>query len=327
MSALTHSTGQLKERPLAAVTQVVDLLASDVLPWLAAREPRTSSLYLELSQAAEALTIVALRPSLRRAATSDLRLVRAQLEKLHQLVGRLAEIEAEHGSVPDELEEKEDAARQGLHFIAPPSRPATEAHVLRQTPRPVEVWSPERTHPPAVAGPRPDQLAALPLHPIPEEVTARGEQAIELTGLVERPRRLLAGDLRSLPHAELTAEFGCEEGWKVAGVRWRGVRLADVLALASVLNEARYVRVSSGSYAVVLPLESAREAMLCDELEGAALGPEHGGPWRLVVPDRQCFTSAKWVDRLEVTAEPGAATAEAIARKRLARAAASTADT
>lgn len=152
LSTIAQATSQLRRRPLSAVMGVVDLLAGDVLPWLAARGRRTSSLYLGLSEAAEALTIIALRPSLRRGATSQLRLARAQLENLRTLAVRFAEVEAEHGSEPGELDEVEEAARQRLHFIAPPTRPATEAHVLRPAPRSVETWSPARTRPPAGNG-------------------------------------------------------------------------------------------------------------------------------------------------------------------------------
>jgi len=38
---------------------------------------------------------------------------------------------------------------------------------------------------------------------------------------------------------------------------------------------------------------------------------------RLVVPGGECFTSIKWLDRLELRSEPGLNTAETIALDRL----------
>jgi len=103
----------------------------------------------------------------------------------------------------------------------------------------------------------------------------------------------------------------------VANLSWRGVRLTDVLALGRPLAEAVWVRVSSGEYAHPVALKGAERALLADELNGQPLGPEHGGPWRLVIPGARCFSSVKWVDHLELTAEPGERTGQAIARARL----------
>jgi DMSO/TMAO reductase YedYZ molybdopterin-dependent catalytic subunit len=112
----------------------------------------------------------------------------------------------------------------------------------------------------------------------------------------------------------------CDEGWAVPGLRWRGVGLADALALAQPLEQARFVSVCSGAYSVSVPLTDAPRILLCDTLNELPLPVEHGGPWRLVVPSGQCFTSVKWVDRLEVTAERVPSTGEVIARQRLSSA-------
>ena len=47
--------------------------------------------------------------------------------------------------------------------------------------------------------------------------------------------------------------------------------------------------------------------------------PLGGEPPRLVAPGRVCWSSVKWVDRLEVLAEETATTGEALARARLQR--------
>jgi DMSO/TMAO reductase YedYZ molybdopterin-dependent catalytic subunit len=138
-----------------------------------------------------------------------------------------------------------------------------------------------------------------------------------VSGLVAHPRALTPDDLAAFPRVDLAEAFTCEEGWSVPGLEWRGLRLATVLALAAPLAGARYVRVRSGEYAVPLPLAEADNALLCDTLNGEPLPLEHGAPWRLIVAGGSCFTSVKWVTHLELTAEPGEASGEQIAKARL----------
>ncbi len=162
--------------------------------------------------------------------------------------------------------------------------------------------------------------AELPVHPMPESVRGRtGDPLLVIDGLVTQPRGLTASNLNRLPTVELAGRFECEEGWSVPNLAWTGWRLADVLALASPLPDARWVRVLSGEYAVPLPLPDCQSGLLAQQLGGQPLAREQGGPWRLVVPDGSCFTSVKWVERLELTAEPGEESGRAIARDRLSR--------
>ena len=161
-------------------------------------------------------------------------------------------------------------------------------------------------------------LDQLPVHPVPSAATAHAAAPrLVIDGLVAAPRALSPDALAALPRATHVEPFACEEGWAVPQLRWEGVRLADVLALAAPRPEARYVRVCSGEYAVPLALGEAAGALLCDRLNDAPLPLEHGAPWRLVVPGGRCFTSVKWVTRLELAAEPGQASGEQIARARL----------
>jgi DMSO/TMAO reductase YedYZ molybdopterin-dependent catalytic subunit len=163
-----------------------------------------------------------------------------------------------------------------------------------------------------------EQRKHLPVHPLSPEARAQAAAPrLAIEGLVAEPRSLSPDDLATLPRSTLAEPFVCEEGWMVPGLRWEGVRLGHILALAAPLPTARYVRVCSGAYAVPLALEEARAALLCDRLNGAPLPLEHGAPWRLVVPGGRCFTSVKWVTRLELAAEPGEPTGEQIARARL----------
>ncbi|TAM89458.1 hypothetical protein EPN42_07490 [bacterium] len=157
----------------------------------------------------------------------------------------------------------------------------------------------------------------LPVHPYHGPWSQGDEARLRIDGLVQRAIELRAADLVALPRTERAEPFACEEGWTVPDVRWRGMLLSAVIELAGSLPSARYVRVHSGEFVVPVSLSDAPSAMICDEMNGEPLTREHGAPWRLFVPGDACFTSVKWVERLEVTAEPGERAGERIARARL----------
>lgn len=163
------------------------------------------------------------------------------------------------------------------------------------------------------------RLAALPVHPVPPEVV--DARPLVVHGLVNRARVLDAAEVATLPHMDLEADFSCEEGWTATAIRWRGVPLKALVDLAGPLAEARYVRVVAGTYEVTLPLTRLDDVLVCDGLDGRPLPRRHGGPWRLLVRGGECFTSVKWVERLEVTIDEGESTAGPTALRRLAAAA------
>lgn len=170
----------------------------------------------------------------------------------------------------------------------------------------------------------------LPTHPVPRQASQlAANPQLRIDGLVTEPCTIVPTDLAPLARASFTEDFHCEEDWTVPQQRWRGSRLLDVLSLAEPLPAAKYVRVHAGNYVVPLSLMEAEQALLADTLNDQPLAVEHGAPWRLALAGGVCFTSVKWVDRLELTDEPGANVGERVAtarrRIRLGRAAAASA--
>ena len=108
-------------------------------------------------------------------------------------------------------------------------------------------------------------------------------------------------DIQALPKVEMTTELKCIEGWSVV-VHWAGARLSDFLArypLASrsgrpanpldpPADQAPYVglRTPDEAYYVGLDMPSALhpQTLLCYEMNGRPLTPDHGAPLRLVTP-------------------------------------------
>jgi DMSO/TMAO reductase YedYZ molybdopterin-dependent catalytic subunit len=159
--------------------------------------------------------------------------------------------------------------------------------------------------------------STLPDHPVPESAEQLAAQPVlQVCGLVAQPLALSRADLVVLTRSSFIEDFRCEDNWSVPNQKWVGIRLADVLALAGPLPAAKFVRVGAGEYVTPISLEDARDALLCESLNDVPLTLKNGAPWRLSAPGAACFASVKWVDRLDLTAEPGANDAERITRER-----------
>jgi len=142
---------------------------------------------------------------------------------------------------------------------------------------------------------------------------------VTVTGEVRHPAELCPSDLAALADAELVADFHCREGWSRLGTHWHGVRLARLLAQVGASDTGGFVTLASGDFSVVLSRDRAEDArvLLALERDGVPLDASTGFP-RLVGPaEWDCFLSVKNVDRIEVTREPGEATAERIALARI----------
>jgi DMSO/TMAO reductase YedYZ molybdopterin-dependent catalytic subunit len=164
---------------------------------------------------------------------------------------------------------------------------------------------------------RREVLAGLPVHSSPK---AEAEpRFLRIDGLVDRPMDLTPADLQGLPQQELTEDFNCVEGWTAPAMKWRGVALEAVLNLAGAHPGAQWLQASAGEFSVPIPLRDADKVLLATQLAGAPLPVDHGGPVRLVLSGGDCWTSIKWLDRLEVRAEPAENTGRAIALGRLSK--------
>ncbi|MCK9518151.1 MAG: molybdopterin-dependent oxidoreductase [Dehalococcoidia bacterium] len=163
----------------------------------------------------------------------------------------------------------------------------------------------------------PRELSALPVHPHPTVDTR--SYRLRIDGLVANSLALGVADLLALPQQRLQDDFTCLEGWTVPDLDWAGVRLGDVLDLVHPTPAAQWVQASFADFSLPLPLAEARAALLALTLDGALLAPEHGAPVRLLVPGGECYTSVKWLDHLELRAEPAENSAQEIALNRLRR--------
>ncbi|MEI8000157.1 MAG: molybdopterin-dependent oxidoreductase [Actinomycetes bacterium] len=134
---------------------------------------------------------------------------------------------------------------------------------------------------------------------------ANAKYRLRVEGLIEAPTVLTLADLEAMPATDLTRDFQCVTGWRVADVEWRGVLLRDLLDLVGVSPTAKAVRFTSfdGEYTESLTLEQARrdDVLVAYRLQGAPIGADHGGPVRLYVAPMYGYKSCKWLDTIELT--------------------------
>jgi DMSO/TMAO reductase YedYZ molybdopterin-dependent catalytic subunit len=166
--------------------------------------------------------------------------------------------------------------------------------------------------------------------------------SVHIGGAVANPLTLTLDDLRAMPAHERAVTLECAgngrlqmrplptgEPWgdyAVSTARWKGALLSEVLALADPAAdgvEVRFEGADHGSYHLTpvladtprddltfdraLPLslaaDPAAEILIAYEMNGEALGPDHGAPFRLIVPHWYAVASVKWLTHIDVLTE------------------------
>ena len=118
-----------------------------------------------------------------------------------------------------------------------------------------------------------------------------------------QPYALSLAEVEELAVVEEQLPFPANEGWS-ATVRWRGVRLLDLVQRAGGTAESQ-VRVLSleprGPFnKSVVEGEQLAKALLATHLNGERITLDHGYPLRLIVPNRSSLFNTKWLTKIEV---------------------------
>ena len=128
--------------------------------------------------------------------------------------------------------------------------------------------------------------------------------------------------MRPLPTGEPWGDYA------VSTARWTGALLSDVLALAQPATEGVDVRFEGADHGPVPPRRRSsrrptrttspssarcpsprrptrpRTILVAYEMNGEPLRPDHGAPFRLIVPHWYAVASVKWLKRIDVLTEP-----------------------
>jgi putative ABC transport system ATP-binding protein len=109
-----------------------------------------------------------------------------------------------------------------------------------------------------------------------------------VTGLAEKPLKLMYKEFLSLPTTELTTDFHCVTGWSNLDLRWKGVFFKTIASMTKPLKETKFVEIiAEHGYTANLPIAVVMDnhVMFAYGLGGKPLTREHGFPLRL---DTQC---------------------------------------
>ena len=135
----------------------------------------------------------------------------------------------------------------------------------------------------------------------------RDSWRFEIKGLVARPISLDLKGLQALPRVKVFADMHCVTRWSRLGNLWEGVLTRELISRAEPSPGASFVLVHGHDkgYSTNLPLGDllADDVLLANTHDGEPLPAHHGGPVRLVVPQRYAWKSAKWVKGFELLSE------------------------
>ncbi len=210
--------------------------------------------------------------------------------------------------------------RDVLRWLAGGAIGAAAAACARRLPSP-EI-SPEATPPPTripvwLPGPERWEIASpVPITPTREFFEVKYSTiprvdvetwALEITGEVERPLRLTYPELLAMPAVIEMRTLECISnpvgGDLIGNAVWKGVRMADLLAMAGARATAQEVVLhAADGYHTSIPVELARDphSLLAYMMNGEVLPLEHGFPLRALWPGRYGMKQPKWITRIEL---------------------------
>ena len=126
-------------------------------------------------------------------------------------------------------------------------------------------------------------------------------------------------EIKALPPQEMITELRCIEGWAIVQ-RWKGARLSDFLrkfppqgkngqamSWDNLASLPKYIglKTPDEEYYVGLDMASALhpQTLLCYEMNGAPLSPEHGAPLRLAIAVKYGIKNLKRIGTLTYSDE------------------------
>jgi DMSO/TMAO reductase YedYZ molybdopterin-dependent catalytic subunit len=126
-------------------------------------------------------------------------------------------------------------------------------------------------------------------------------------------RSLTYEQLLAVPSQELELTLTCISndvgGTLISNGKWKGPRVADVLALTTVPSDAVWMLMeSTDGYTESFRLRDLTpDHLLATHLNGAALTPQHGFPARFLFPGHYGMKQPKWVTRIRFSTsdQPG----------------------
>ena len=132
------------------------------------------------------------------------------------------------------------------------------------------------------------------------------EWELKIFGSITKEITLKWSDLQKLPKYKLTSAFHCVTQWSKINNEWEGILISTLIEFCDIKDFPNNITVHCyGGYTTNVQYTTLNEnkAVLAYQHDQTALTPEHGGPLRLILPERYAWKSAKWINGLEFTKE------------------------
>lgn len=128
-------------------------------------------------------------------------------------------------------------------------------------------------------------------------------------GLVDSPLSLSYTDLLSYPQVSKLADLVCVEGWRFTA-KWTGPTLDSIFADAGAKPEAKIAIFYStdspvGYTSLALSYIQDNNIIIALKDNDITLPPDRGFPFQVVAEGKWGYKWAKWVTRIELSADTG----------------------
>lgn len=134
------------------------------------------------------------------------------------------------------------------------------------------------------------------------------EYRLTITGLTNATDVYTYSDvLGRYPHYTKVVTLHCVEGWD-ATILWEGILVRDLLKNAGPDPRANTVIFTAhDGYTTSFPLDYLmnRDIIMAYKMNNVTLPAERGYPFQLVAEDKWGYKWAKWIENIELTADPG----------------------
>jgi DMSO/TMAO reductase YedYZ molybdopterin-dependent catalytic subunit len=144
---------------------------------------------------------------------------------------------------------------------------------------------------------------------LPPRVNADTWQ-LEITGLVEKPRKLSLSDILAAPQSNFYLTMECignpAGGNLIGNAQWTGTPLLPFLEAAGIQPEVKELMLhAADSYETTLPLSDLLrpDVHLVHAMNGAPLTQSHGYPLRILIPGHFGQKQPKWLIKIEAIAQ------------------------
>lgn len=133
---------------------------------------------------------------------------------------------------------------------------------------------------------------------------------LRIHGEVKNEVTLNYEELLKLEHTVQTNDIHCVTTWSKLGMTWEGIKFRDLIKLAEPTERAKHVVFEAEhGFTTNLPLDvvTDEDVLVAFKAMGREIDPEHGGPVRMLIPNRYFYKSAKWLKGIKLTEhdEPG----------------------